>query len=347
MSTATQPRHLHQRRTEELLTALEQHGLLDPARHEEAADIIDRSGGDRAAESATLRRVLAEVAGYVGAAFVVAAVAVFFAPRWLDIPVAGRIGLLTGTAVVLAGAGFVLGITGGGLHSLRTVEGALRRRLASVLFTGAAVAGAAAVVVYLTDRIGDQEPTQGSYIGMGGALTLVLLASIGYALAPTLLGQAAVAIGAAYGVVFTLDSFGDVRSLGVGLSYLAVGVLWLAMAEVRIWREQLPARLIGSAFVLVGAQALMGDYAWLSYTTTLLVGVAGFVLYVARHAWPYLALGVVAVTLAVPEALLDWTQGSLGTAAALLAAGITLLLASLVGLRLRREVAEDRAQPAD
>ncbi len=338
MSAATHPERLRQPRTEEVLSALEHHGLLDPAKHKEAAEVVDRVGSDRSAEQATLRRVLAEVAGYVGAAFVAAAIAVFFAPRWLDIPLAGRIGLLTGAAVILAAAGVMVGVTGEGLRSLRTTEGALRRRLASVLFTGAAVGGAAAVVVYLIDRVGDDEATKGSFIGMGGALTLLVLAAIGYALAPTLLGQATIAAAAGYAVMFTWDSFGDVTALRVGLSFLAIGIVWVALAESRIWRELLAARLIGSVFLLIGAQAFLDAHAWLAYTSTVLVGIAGFALYVLRHAWPYLALGVVAVTLAVPEALLDWTEGSLGTAAALLAAGVTLLGASLVGMRLRREV---------
>ena len=47
---------------------------------------------------------------------------------------------------------------------------------------------------------------------------------------------------------------------------------------------------------------------------------------------------VAAITLVVPEALLDWTDGSLGTAGMLLATGVTLLVASLLGLRLRQEV---------
>jgi len=52
---------------------------------------------------------------------------------------------------------------------------------------------------------------------------------------------------------------------------------------------------------------------------------------------------VVAVTLAVPQALLDWAGDSLGPAGLLLAAGLTLLVTSLLGLRLRQEVTEETA----
>ena len=51
-----------------------------------------------------------------------------------------------------------------------------------------------------------------------------------------------------------------------------------------------------------------------------------------------LAAGVVATTLVVPEALYDWTGGSLPAAGSLLIAGLTLLAASAIGLRLRRGV---------
>jgi hypothetical protein len=184
---------------------------------------------------------------------------------------------------------------------------------------------------------------QGSLIGMAGSLTLIVLAGVGYLLAPTLLGQLAVAVGAAYAIPFTLDSLttGDVQQIPLGLAFLGLGLVWLVLAERGVWLELLAGRIIGSVFAVVGAQIPIGsDQAWLGYLVTLLVAVAGFVMYVRLRAWPYLAVGVVGVTLAVPEALLDWTEGSLGTAGVLLVAGVTLLGASLLGLRLRQEVTE-------
>lgn len=337
MNTQTLPRHSHRPHSEDVVHALEVRGLIDPARHEEAADVLDRMAEGRSVQSATLRRLLAEVAGYVGAAFVVAAVVVFFAPRWLDMSLTTRISLLVGTAVLLVGAALALGVTGGGLRTLRTAAGALRRRLASVLMTGAAVAGASAVIVYLIDWA-DRGPTsREDYIGMGGFLTLAVLAAVGYAVAPTLLGQAAVAIGLAYGSIFTWEALDRATSARIASTLLVLGLAWLLLAETRVWREQLPARLFGAVLLVGGAQALLDQHASWSYVVTALVGVAGFVLYAVRRAWPYLAMGVVALTLAVPEALLDWTSGTFGTALALLGAGVTLLVASLVGLRLRRQ----------
>jgi hypothetical protein len=151
----------------------------------------------------------------------------------------------------------------------------------------------------------------------------------------------AIAGGVLYAVPSMLDAVGDVEAIPAGLLVLAVGVVWLLLAERRVWQEVAPARLIGVVLAVVGAQIPLGsDSAWVAYLATALVAGAGFWVYVARRAWPYLAAGVAAVTLVVPEALLDWTEGSLGTAGVLLVAGATLLVASVLALRLRTELTE-------
>lgn len=337
MNTSILPRHPHLAHSEDVVSALEARGLLDPARHEEATGVLDTMSAGESLRTMTLRHLLAEVAGYLGVAFVVAAVAVFVAPRWLDLSLATRLGLLACTALVLGAAGLTLGIAGGGLRGLRAASGALRRRLVSVLLTGGAVAGAATATVALLDWAERGPTSREAYVGVGGFLTLAALAALGYAVAPTLVGQLAVAVGLAYGSVFVWQVL-DLATVGrITGTLMVLGVGWLALAEAGVWREQLPARLLGAAFVLAGAQALLPDHPTWCYVLTAVAGVLAFALYAVRRAWPYLALGVVAVTLAVPEALLDWTTGSVGTALALLAAGVTLLVSSLVGLRLRRQ----------
>jgi hypothetical protein len=72
-----------------------------------------------------------------------------------------------------------------------------------------------------------------------------------------------------------------------------------------------------------------------------IVSVAAFAMYVRTVAWPYLVIGVLGVTLVVPEAIIDWTGGSLGPAGAVLLAGVTLLGASLAGFRVRKGVTEE------
>jgi hypothetical protein len=136
-----------------------------------------------------------------------------------------------------------------------------------------------------------------------------------------------------------VGSDGDV----IGVSLLLVAVVWLALTETGVFHERTIARTFGVVLALLGAQvpALDGTHSWLGYLLTAAVALAGIVVYLRRAAWPYLAVAVLAVTLVVPEAVSDWTEGSLGAVGGVLVAGITLLGASLAGYRLRAETTGD------
>jgi len=84
-----------------------------------------------------------------------------------------------------------------------------------------------------------------------------------------------------------------------------------------VFREVTIARTLGVAVTLVAA-----------------VGIA---LNLGKVAWPYLAGAVIAVTLVVPEAVSDWTEGSLGAVGGVLVTVMTLLVAAFAGYRLRAE----------
>jgi hypothetical protein len=345
-SAAPFARQVHDSRSTQVVTALESRGLLHPSRRDEAVEVVDRTLAGEGSEVSSLRRRFAELAGYVGGAFVVAAAVLFLADQWVNLSVAEQVGLLMGITVVLSGAGIALGVTGGGLPALRAGTRPVRRRLGSVLFSAAAGTATAGVVVLLEDVV-DLRGTGvdvDALIGLVGSLTLVILGAVGYRLAPTMLGQLVIGGGAAFAVPTGLETFSQAQAIPVGLLILALGAVWLLLAENGLWRETMAARIIGSGLVVVGAQVPVGSSdAWVGYLATVLVAAAGFAWYVGRRAWPYLAVGVVGVTLAVPEALLDWTEGSLGAAGVLLVAGLTLLGASLLGMRLRQEVAEQVA----
>jgi len=346
MTTRVAPSVSHDPRAEPIAAALEQQGLLDPQRHTEAIAAVDRAlaGSPEpvsAGEPAALRRRLVELAAYVGGAFVVAAGVLFTAREWVDLSVTQRVGLLAAVAIVLAAAGIATVVTTGGRLVIREPVFDARRRLAATLLTGAGFAAAAAVLVAMIDWVErtSSEQENGELIGLAASGTLLVLVVLGYLYVPSLAGQLAAAFATMYLVPFALMAADLEGAVLHGLLVVGVGSIWLLLAETGRWHEVLAARVVGVAMLVVGAQIPIGseDYPWVAYVGLAVVALVGFSIYVVKRSWPYLVAGVAGVTLAVPEALLDWTEGSLGTAGVLLVAGVTLLGASVLGLRLHGE----------
>lgn len=323
------------------MNALVDRGLLEPSRQHEAVEVVDRVLGTQQAGAAPLRRRFAELAGYLGGVFVVSAAGIFFATRWESLGEGQQVALLAGVAVVLAVAALAIGGLGAGFAALRREAEPALRRLVGVLLLGAAGAAAGAVGLQTEYAVDDYTVSTPALLAF---LTFTVLALAGYLIAPTVVGQVAVAVGAFALIPLSLEqlSDGDVEPVLVGLLTLALGVGWLVLAETGVWREVASARVVGAVLAVLGAQIPVFDHdlRWVGYLALLAVAVAAFAAYVVRRAWPYLATGVVAMTMAVPQALSEWTDDTLGPAGALLVAGLTLLAASLVGLRLRKEVTE-------
>jgi hypothetical protein len=329
-------------RTGPLVSALVDAHLVDPSRRVEAISVVERVLGSQSVATGPLRDRFAELAGYVGAAFVVSAASIFVFSQWDDLSQPQQVVLLGGIAVLLTAVGLALGhVTPGGIAGVRRGEEPVRRRLVGVLFTGAAGSAASAVGLWLDHA----SPNHETRVGLAGFGTLTVLSLLAYVVAPTVVGQLAVAIGTVALVSFVVDQLrGD--SVAAGLSILGLGAVWLLATERRLWREVASARVIGCGLALVGAQipVFASDQTrWVAYVATALVAVAAFTGFIGRPAWPYLAAGVIAVTLVVPEALIDWTDNALGPAGGLLVVGLTLLVTSLLGFRLRKEVAEELA----
>ena len=329
-------------RSATLVSALVDAHLLEPSRREEAMSVVERVLGSQSTATVSLRKRFAELAGYVGAAFVVSAAAIFVFSQWDDLSQPQQVVLLSGIALLLAGAGLALGlVVRGGITEVRRGGEPVRRRLLGVLLTAAAGSAASAVGLWIDHAVPNHE-TQVALAGFG---TLTVLSLLAYLVAPTVVGQLAVAAGAVALVSVLADELhGD--SVAAGLLILGAGVSWLLATERRLWREVASARVIGCGLALVGAQVPIfesDETRWVAYVATALVAAAAFAVYAANPAWPYRAAGVIAVTLVVPEALIDWTDNALGPAGGLLAVGVTLLITSLLGLRLRKEIAEERA----
>lgn len=275
---------------------------------------------------------LAEIAGYLGAALLLGAVALFVTNGWDDLSEASRVALLAGLAVVLLVAGELVALSSGKpVRELGRQGDSARRRLVSVLWTfGAASAAGAADL-----GVAGWELVAASAVGL-------VVAAVTYAVVPSVVGQLgmwAASIGLVTGLVAEIGDEPDIAWYAVAL--VALGGGWVALGLTRTVRDREVALATGAAIAVFGAQLPVfgGDQEqWLAYLLTAGVAAAGFLGYLSTRSWSVLAAGVVATTLVVPEALHDWTDGSVSAAGSLLVAGLTLLGASAVGLRLRREV---------
>lgn len=332
-----------------VVDALVSAGLVAPDRRDEAEGVVSRTLGTPARQQATSRGLLVEIAGYVGGALVIASVGLFLAQQWADFSETVQIAVIAAIAVLLAAAGLTVAHVGGGYAEMRAGRDEVRRRLTSALLTGAAVAAAFTVgrfvYVVLVDEGGFSD-----WPLLLGALTGTALAAVAYAYVSTALGQAAMVVG-----LITAGTsgwqFADLEvayeAVTNGLTFLAIGLVWVGLTESGVLREKLPGRAIGAALSLWGAQMLVfeGNTANLGYALMLAVAIGSFGMYLRKVAWPYLVIGVLGITLVVPEAIIDWTGDSLGPAGGVLVAGLTLLGASLAGFRLRKEATEDQAEP--
>ena len=116
--------------------------------------------------------------------------------------------------------------------------------------------------------------------------------------------------------------------------------LWIAatLALPRVVAPRWLGLALGGTLAIVGAQLpLTGTFEGWAYALTALVAVACFVLYQAVRDLVLLIGGVAAVTIVVPEFVNDVSDGALQGAVIMLIAGATLIVASGIGLWLRRE----------
>jgi hypothetical protein len=275
--------------------------------------------------------ILAEIGGYIGATFVVAAAVVLTGPNWGGLSTGERLAVLLAPAALLTLAGLVVGRgTPGGWAGLSRAEVGPRRRLVSVLFgvVGGLVAGAVGVVT--------EAPEESVLVS-----TTALLAFLaGYVVLRTVVLHVAAAF-AAVGAAASLSSliFRDAGEAVAGAFLIGLALLWWAATAAGWFRETHLGAAISGANAFVGAEliAVSGrDAHGLGYLALLMLAVACFAGYVRARFVAVLVVGVVALATVVPQAVLDYTDGALNASGGLLLTGLSIVAASALGLRVRR-----------
>ncbi|GAB3293400.1 DUF2157 domain-containing protein [Parasphingorhabdus pacifica] len=271
-------------------------------------------------------RGLPEVFGYIGGALVLGGATLLVGMSWDALDRAMRVGLLVAATVALLAAGVV--IAGGfrGIAGLRAGSPGARSRIVAVLLALAAPPASMAV----------SSATDG-YASIPVTVAGLLVALAGYLLLPSVPGLAMTGGFSIALVLSVIEEWFGGGSFVVMTGLVALGLMWAVLAWFGVLVQRQLGLGGGAGIALVGAQwpLATSEPAW-GYLGTAAIAVLCFALFLVRREAVLLVAGVIGVTLAVPEAVWDWTGGALGGPLIVLLVGVVLLGASALGLRLHR-----------
>ena len=270
--------------------------------------------------------VLIEVAGYVGGGLMLGGAGLLVGLNAERLGRSGTAWALTGYALALALAAVVVAVGPHRIGALRDGRSPVRRRLVGVLL--ALASGPAAVAVAVA--IDEHHALWAGLVGLAVAL-------VGYALLPTVPGVLAMATMSVVTTAGLIELDPWHRPHLLTMAFVGLGLLWGLVSAAGLIRPKHIGYAIGAGIAIVGGQLELGvdeRFIW-AYGTTFAVALACFVVYWLERATVLLAFGVIATTIAVPEAVTDWTDDALSGPAILLISGAVLVAASALGLWLR------------
>jgi len=303
------------RKLDAALDALVHDGSLSAAQ----ADLVRTQYQATEEPSDSRKSVLAEIAGYLGGAFVVIAVTIVTARQWEAFTELQR-GILFGA---LAIALFALALFIG-------TSTAVKSRLAGLLFGLSAASTTGTLAIFDPNR---DAPTIAFLAGTAIAL-------IGCYFVQTFVGHVVL-----FGYIFItgIMALSDLMPDGAGMAiyvgsyFLVLGGAW-TFFTYRNYVDRLLGYIFGGATLFIATQVLFIDAEhWLAYLSMIAVAGTTAWLYLRVHAWPLVLTAVLTTTVGVGEFVAETLGGSLGSALGLFAAGAALVTSSLLALRNKRE----------
>jgi hypothetical protein len=299
------------KRLQEVLRSLVNEGSLTQNQSELVGSRFDSLEGSDSRKS-----IFAEIAAYLGGAFIVIAAIFLAATIWDEAPRAARVGSLAGLSILLL-------VTS---HLLSDVN-AMRLRLTSVLSMAAAISATAAIA--FSYESGNSAPW-GPFLA--GAI-ISLYSFIRYRHEILHIG--------AYGYLFItgfmiLSIFGEIEpedSVAYPMYWVILASIWLYIAYLRMIDQTL-AYLISAATLFIATQFLFAtDHRLISYLVAITSASTLALLFFRERRWPLMLGAVVITTFSTGEFVAATLGGSLGALLGLLTAGIALITTSMVAIR--------------
>lgn len=352
---------LDSRRIDDVLSDLVAHDVLsadqahavtealaspEPERVAPAAPVAPPGPGPEPAPAgAGLRARLVEAAAYLGALLVAAGVLAAVAQNWDSMSSATQVAVLavSGALAYLGGLGAAL-LPGGGPLTIRLHGQARRRRLAGTLMTVGAVVGPlalpvaldaslrsflAAAVVALVVLVPAQllAPSAMTELGLFGAAVLVV--QLGLALVVPERPESD------YTDALVADGRLPMRAWDFLIpgALAALGLLWASLVS-RVLTLPVVAQVVGLGLAFVASASLAAEESTRTggLVALAVLAVVGVVVFVREHGWPWLAVAVLATTVAVFVLVAQTAD----PAVALLVSGLVLLLTAGGGAALGR-----------
>ena len=259
--------------------------------------------------------VFAEIAIYLGGAFLLISTVLLSADKWQNAPMVIRTGSLGALAIALAILAYALGN-----------RSAMRLRLTSVLSMGSAIAATGAVALATT---------------MDGAPWLPFSVGTSIALYSFIKYRHNILHIGCYGYLFIsgLMILGEITDIDPDQSPI-YAIYWIILASIWIYLaytsmvDPLLGYLISAATYFLSAQFLyLSSHHLLSYLFTIAASIMLGWIFLRDRRWPLLLGAVALITFSVGEFVSDTLGGSLGALLGLFAAGIALITSSLLALR--------------
>lgn len=305
------------RKLDAALDGLIHDGSLSP---DQAELVRKRFIGDTAFPDSR-KSVLAEIAGYIGGAFLVIAIAIITTDTWESFAEWQRATLFGALTIIL----FSLALFVGSLTAVKS-------RLAGVLY-GLSAASTTATIALLNQQRG--APTLAF---LGGTV----IAAIGYYWVKTFVGHLTL-FGFIYtaGTLLISDLAPSERNSAplIAIYFLLLGSGWLAATYFKFVDEFLGYIFAGGTLFISSQVLFFQSERIYSYLVMIYVATIATWLYLRVNRWPLLLTAVLTTTVGVGEFVGSTLGGSLGAALGLFAAGAVLVTSSLFALRNKREKA--------
>lgn len=298
------------KRLNQVLHSLVKEGALSESQVELINDRFENLG-----ESDSRKSVFAEIAAYLGGAFVFIAVVVLASQRWQDASPLVKFSTLAITSALLA----IIGISLNGRTPMLL-------RLTSVLMMASAISMTAAIAL-------GYQHNEAPWLPFIAGCIIAIASLIKYRSEILQIGGYAYLFFTGFMIIGKFLGTEPDQSPVYPLWWIALASIWIYLSHNRYVDTTL-GYLMSAATIFIAVQFLFGtNFHIYSYLVSIVASILMTLIFFIDHRWPLLVGAVALTTFTVGEFVASTLGGSLGALLGLLAAGIALITGSLLAIK--------------